>query len=130
ALKIGTLVTGTVTQLGDSLRVSVDLNDALTGVQIGKKKTITRARADVFKLQDDLAKEVALSLRTTLGREVESVAGHPGTSNAQAWEAFQRAKQTLAGVDTILRAGDVAGAVRRLAAVDSELIAVRSMDNK
>jgi TolB-like protein len=130
ALKVGTVVTGTVTQLGDSLRVSVDLNDALTGNQIGKKKTITRARADVFKLQDDLAKEVALSLRSTLGHEVEAVGGHPGTSNAQAWEALQRAKQTLAGVDTILRSGDVQGAVRRLAAVDSELIAVRSMDNK
>src|SRR6185503_8144264 len=116
ALKVGTVVTGTVTQLGDSLRVSVDLNDALTGVQIGKKKTIKRARADVFKLQDDLAKEVALSLRSTLGHEIEAVAGHPGTSNAQAWEALQRAKQTMDGVDTILATGDVQGAARRLSA--------------
>jgi len=130
ALKVGTMVSGTVTQLGDSLRVSVDLNDALTGNQIGKKKTITRARADVFKLQDDLAKEVALALRSALGNEIEAVAGHPGTSNAQAWEALQRAKATLGGVDTILATGDVQGAARRLSAADSELIAVEAMDKK
>jgi serine/threonine-protein kinase len=130
ALKIGTLVTGVVSQSGDSLRVRVDLADALTGKEIGRSKTITRPRAEVFKLQDDLAKEVALALRQKLGGEIESVAGHPGTSNAQAWEAFQRTKQTLAGVDTILAAGDVQGAVRRLAAADSELIAVQAMDRK
>ena len=129
ALKIGTLVTGTVMQSGDSLRVSVDLADALTGTQIGKK-TITRARTDVFKLQDDLAKEVALALRSFLGREIESAAAHPGTSNAQAWEAFQRTKQTIAGADTILASGDVQGAARRLAAADSELMAVQAMDKK
>ena len=130
ALKVGTMVSGTVTQFGDSLRVSVDLNDALTGNQIGKKKTITRARADVFKLQDDLAKEVALALRSSLGNEIEAVAGHPGTSNAQAWEALQRAKQTLGGVDTILATGDVQGAARRLSAADSEFVAVEAMDKK
>jgi serine/threonine-protein kinase len=129
ALKVGTLVTGVVSQAGDSLRVRVDLADALTGKEIGSK-LITRRRADVFTLQDDLAKEVALALRKTLGGEIEAVAGHPGTSNAQAWEAFQRAKHTLAGVDTILTLGDVPGAVRRLAAADSELIAVENMDRK
>jgi len=130
ALKVGTMVSGTVTQLGDSLRVSVDLNDALTGNQIGKKKTITRARADVFKLQDDLAKEVALALRSALGNEIEAVAGHPGTSNAQAREALQRAKATLGGVDTILATGDVQGAARRLSSADSEFVAVEAMDKK
>src|SRR6185436_19556070 len=130
ALKVGTMVSGTVTQLGDSLRVSVDLNDALTGNQIGKKKTITRARADVFKLQDDLAKEVALALRSQLGSEIESVAGHPGTSNAQAWEALQRAKQTYAGVDTVLSSGGVEPAVQRLSAADSEFAVIEGMDKK
>src|SRR5262249_6109630 len=83
-----------------------------------------------LKLQDDLAKEVALALRKSLGREIENVAGQPGTSNAQAWEAMQRARQTLAGVDTVLAAGDVQGAVRRLGTVDSEYVAVQSMDKK
>ncbi len=129
ALKVGTLVTGDVTQNGDSLRVRVDLADALTGTQIASK-TITRARADVFKLQDELAKQVALALRLSLGKEIENVVGNPGTSNAQAWEAFQRNKQALAGVDTILASGDVQGAVRRLAGVDSELVAIEAMDRK
>ena len=129
ALKVGTIVTGDVQQSGDSLQVRVDLADALTGTQIASSK-IKRARADVFKLQEDLAKEVALALRKQLGKEVENVTGQPGTSNAQAWETFQRAKQTLAGVDTVLAAGDVAGAVRRLGTVDSEYVAVEGMDKR
>jgi tetratricopeptide (TPR) repeat protein len=102
----------------------------LTGNQVGKKKTITRARADVFKLQDDLAKEVALALRSQLGNEIESVAGHPGTSNAQAWEALQQAKQTYAGVDTVLSSGGVEPAVQRLSAADSQFAAIEGMDKK
>jgi len=129
ALKVGTLVTGVVSQSGDSLRVRVDLADALTGKEIASKQ-ITQRRADVFKLQDDLAKQVALALRKQLGGEIDNLAGHPGTSNAQAWESFQRSKQDLAGVDTILASGDVKGAVDRLTAVDSEFANVAAMDKK
>jgi TolB-like protein len=123
ALKVGTVVTGTVTQLGDSLRVSVDLNDALTGVQIGKKKTITRARADVFKLQDDLAKEVALSLRSTLGREVESVAGHPARRTRKRGKRSSARNKPWPASTRFCERGRT-GRRPTARAVDSELIAV------
>ena len=127
ALKVGTLVTGSVAQSGDVLRVSVSLVDALTGDQIDSK-TIERPRADVFQLQDDLAKEVSQVLRKSLGREVDGMVNRRGTSNPAAWEAMQRAKQTLAGVDTILATGKMQAAVQRLATADSELAGVEAMD--
>ncbi len=127
ALKVGTLVTGSIASSGDRLRVQVRLVDAATGTEVDSK-TIDRARADLFQLQDDLAQQVSLSLRKSIGHAIENTSGHPGTSNAAAWEAYQQAKQNLAGVDTILKTGNVPAAQQRLAAVDSELAAVSAMD--
>ena len=130
ALKVGTIVQGKVAQAGDKLRVSVSLADALTGEAIGKSKTIEAGRGDLFKLQDSIAKEVSLGLRQQLGPEIEDLVNRPGTSNAQAWEALQRAKQTLAGVDEARASGGVQAALERLTAADGELAAVEEMDKK
>ncbi|HEX8943116.1 MAG TPA: serine/threonine-protein kinase, partial [Gemmatimonadaceae bacterium] len=130
ALKIGTLVTGTVAQSGDRLRVTVSLADAKTGDNIGRAKTIEAARTDLFKLQDSIAKEVSLGLRSQLGDQIESLVNRPGTSNTQAWEAEQRAKQTLAGVDAVLASAGVTAAIDRLTEADSEFAAVEAMDKK
>jgi serine/threonine-protein kinase len=130
ALKIGTIVQGKVAQSGDRLRVSVSLADALTGEAIGKSKTIEAGRGDLFKLQDSIAKEVSMGLRAQLGPEIEDIVNRPGTSNTQAWEALQRAKQTLAGVDEARASGGVQAAVDRLSAADGELAAVEEMDKK
>ena len=129
ALKVGTLVSGTVAQSGELLRVKVTLVDALTGEQIDSK-TIEKPRAEIFQLQDELAKEVSQHLRKAVGREVEGMTSRRGTSNAAAWEGLLRARQTLAGVDTMLAGGDVKGAVRRLAFADSELTQASSLDGK
>src|SRR5690606_32153884 len=58
ALKVGTLVTGTVQQSDDQLRVRVALVDALDGKEIGSA-TLDRERSDIFALQDELAEEVS-----------------------------------------------------------------------
>ena len=113
ALKVGTLVTGSITSSGDRLRVKVRLVDAATGTEVDSK-TIDRARADLFQMQDDLAQQVSLSLRKSLGHAIENTSGHPGTSNAAAWEAYQQAKQNLTGVDTISKSGNVPAAQQRL----------------
>jgi TolB-like protein/tetratricopeptide (TPR) repeat protein len=130
ALKVGTIVKGSVAQSGDRLQVSVSLADALTGDAIGRAKTIEAPRGDLFKLQDSIAKEVSQGLRTQLGTEIESIVNRPGTSNEQAWEAFQRAKQTLAGVDEVLATGGIQPALDRLTSADSELASIEAMDKK
>jgi eukaryotic-like serine/threonine-protein kinase len=129
ALKVGTVVTGAIQQSGDRLRVKVSLVDALTG-DVLASKTVEQSRADVFKIQDSVAKEVSVALRKDLGGEIEGLVSRPGTSNTQAWEALQRAKQTLAGVDDVLATGGVQPAIDRLTAADSEFAAVEGMDKK
>jgi eukaryotic-like serine/threonine-protein kinase len=130
ALKIGTLVTGKVAQSGDRLRVTVSLVDAATGDNVGDPKVVEATRTDLFKLQDSVAKEVSRGLRKRLGTEIDNLVNRPGTSNEQAWEALQRAKQTLAGVDAILSTDGLKPAIDRLSEADSSLAAVEAMDKK
>jgi serine/threonine-protein kinase len=54
-LKVGTIVSGTVRTVGDSLRVDVELTDARGGGNIGSP-TISRPKSESFELQDDLAR--------------------------------------------------------------------------
>jgi TolB-like protein len=129
ALKVGTVVTGSVAESADKLRVRVDLVDASDNKQLGTT-TIERPRADLFALQDTLAKEVARALRRTLGTEIEAIVSRPGTSNSQAWEAMQRAKQSFAGVDSALASGGVKAAIAALDAADNEFAAIEEMDKK
>jgi eukaryotic-like serine/threonine-protein kinase len=122
ALKVGTLVHGTVNALVDRLRLSVSLIDGATGAEIGSTK-FERPHQQIFALQADLASEVAVFLRRRLGEEVKlresrvrSVRHDP-----RAWHLFQHAEELSKDVDPLLGAGDTAGAAGRLLRADSLL---------
>jgi eukaryotic-like serine/threonine-protein kinase len=127
ALRVGTLVEGTLTQAGDRLRVSVSLVNAVTGAEIGSK-TLERPREEVFALQDDVAKEVAIFLRERLGQEIRVRESQTGTKNVAAWELLQRAEQLVKDVDPLLATADTAAASRRLASADTLLARAGEMD--
>jgi serine/threonine-protein kinase len=128
-LNVGTVVSGTVAQIGDQLRVTVDLIDARTGKTIGSTR-IEKTRQDAFALQDDLVREVSSSLRKQLGGQVQVLVSQAGTRNAGAWEAFQRAKQTASQGDSLLATGDAKAASVVMARADSALGAVAKDDPK
>jgi tetratricopeptide (TPR) repeat protein len=129
AFKVGTLVTGDVAQSGDRLRVSVSLINAATGAEIGSK-TLERPRQEIFALQDDLAKEVAVFLRQRLGQEVELRKSRQQTRNPAAWELLQKAEQEISGVEPLVTAGDVTAATRQFTRADSLLAKVELADPK
>jgi serine/threonine-protein kinase len=129
ALKVGTLVTGDVAQSGDRLRVSVSLVNAGTGTEIGSK-ILERPRQEIFALQDDLAKEVAVFLRQRLGQEVELRKSRQQTRNLAAWELLQKAEQEISGVDPLVAAGDVSAATRQFVRADSLLAKAELSDPK
>ena len=129
ALKVGTIVSGSVAQSGDQLRVKVELVDAANGNQIASK-TFDKPRSDLFALQDTLAKEVSRALRTQLGNEIDNITSRPGTSNAQAWEALQQVKQTIASFDSVLATSGPQQALQLVASTDAELNRISGMDSK
>jgi serine/threonine-protein kinase len=126
-LKVGTLVEGTIAQSGDRLRVSVSLLDAGTGVDIGSK-TLERPRDEIFALQDDLTREVAVFLRQRLGEAVQLRESRIGTRNVEAWELLQRAEQMIHGAETLIDAGDADAASRQLAGADTVLMKAEAAD--
>ena len=127
ALRVGTLVEGTVAQAGNRLRVDVTLVNAETGREFGNR-VLERPREDIFALQDDLAKEVAIFLREQLGPAVTLRQARQETTNAKAWELLQRAAQTAKDVDPLLASGDTAAARRHLLQADSILAGAEALD--
>ncbi len=118
-----------MTQSGDRLRVSVSLINASDGAEIGSK-TLERPRQDLFALQDDLAKEVAIFLRQRLGQEVEVRKSRGETRSTAAWELSQKAQQELKGVEPLVTAGDIKAATRQFAQADSLLAGAEQADPK
>jgi serine/threonine-protein kinase len=127
ALRVGTLVSGTVTQSGDRLRVNVALVNALTGAEFGNR-TIERPRTELFALQDDLAKEVSVFLRERLGEEVSLRESRAGTRNVAAWETLQRGLQESQDADALGAAEDSAGAATKFAKADSLFAQAEALD--
>jgi serine/threonine-protein kinase len=129
ALSVGTVVSGTVAQVGDQVRVTVDLIDARTGNSIGSTK-IEKTKQEAFALQDDLVREVSASLRKQIGQQVGVLVSKAGARSSASFEAFQRAKQTVTQGDSLIAAGDVKAGMVLLSRADSALGAVGNAEPK
>jgi tetratricopeptide (TPR) repeat protein len=84
----------------------------------------------VFGLQDALTNQVSQFLRKRVGQVVQQLETKAGTSNAAAWELVQRAQNAKEAADSLVSAGDTAGAKRVLARADSQLARAAEMDTK
>ena len=93
ALKVGTVLEGTVRRDGNRLRVSVQLTKVSDGLALWSD-TYERQATDVFQVQDDVAKSVVAALSPTLGTQVKTTeaksAAARGTENLQAYDLYLR----------------------------------------
>ena len=127
ALGVGTVVKGSVEQIGDRLRIAVRLIDGNSGVDL-KRKTIELKKTDVLAARDRLAQEVAEFLRTRVGEEVRLRERRAGTRDVVAWELLQRAEKLQRDAEHAARAGDTAIASRQFAGADSLLARAEARD--
>jgi serine/threonine-protein kinase len=128
ALKVGTIVNGTVEPAGQGkVRVVVRIDDALTGAQIDKKQ-LDESLGNSLGLQDSVAQQVSMFLRKRVGQEIQALSSKVGTNNAAAWEAFQRARQIVAEVDALVGTRDIRVAMAKVVEADSALAKVESLD--
>ena len=90
-LKVQTLLTGRVRQRGDSLTIGVELINAQDNSQLWGQK-YSRKLADVFAVQEEIAKEVSDKLRLKLtGTEKEQLAKRP-TENLKAFQYYMQGR--------------------------------------
>jgi serine/threonine-protein kinase len=127
ALKVGTLVDGTIAQSGDRVRVTVSLVNTGTGAEIGST-TLDRPRQALFALEDDVAQAVSVLLRKQLGQEVALQTLRAGTKSTEAWETVQRAQRSAKDGDALMAASDTVGAGRLFATADSQLARAEALD--
>lgn len=128
-LAAGTIVRGSIAQSGDRLRVDAALIDAASLEEIGSTK-LERPRNELFELQDELARDVAIVLRRQLGREIQLRETRSATQNVAAWELFQRAQEDAHDADTLVQIGDTVAAGRKFKRADSLLANVERLDPK
>lgn len=90
-LKVQTVLTGRVTQRGDSLSINVELINAQDNSQIWGQQ-YNRKLADVFAVQEEIAKEISYRLRLKLvGEENRQLAKRP-TESIKAFQYYMQGR--------------------------------------
>jgi serine/threonine-protein kinase len=118
ALRVGTLVGGSVERSGDILRVTARLIDAGSGLQLQSRR-LEYSFGDLFALQDRLAEEVSQFMRERLGREIRLRERRKATKSVAAWELVQQGEAARDAAKALEQQGDISAAKRGLDATDS-----------
>src|SRR5216117_4017090 len=88
-LKVQAVLTGRMTQRGDGLSISVELINAQDNTEIWGQQ-YNRKLADVFAVQEEIAKEISEKLRLKLsGAEIQQLAKRP-TENLKAFQYYMQ----------------------------------------
>jgi adenylate cyclase len=95
-LRVSVLLEGSVRKSGERLRIAVRLMSATSGHQLWSA-VYDRDTADVFALQDEVARAVADALEITLGPKDKAVLRTPPTSSLQAYDCYLRGRKFYYG---------------------------------
>jgi len=107
-LNAGTLVGGSVSTSGATMRLTVRLIDGKTGEEF-HSRTFERPAWDLFKLQDSLTADVAFSLRERVGAEIRLREQKSVANSVSVWELVQRTEAMTVRAAELLRSGDSTG---------------------
>jgi serine/threonine-protein kinase len=93
-LRVGAVVTGTVSRRGETLSVSAELVETETGARLWGER-YERPLVDLLSVQDSIAAEIAGGLRLRLsGEERRNLLRH-GTENLEAHELYLKGSRLL-----------------------------------
>ncbi|HTT75925.1 MAG TPA: TIR domain-containing protein [Candidatus Binataceae bacterium] len=98
ALNVRSLLTGTVQRAGDNLRISVELIDTRSGVQLWSQH-FDRSFENLFVLEDDIANAVSATLAVKLGMAAGRPLVYVDTENPHAHDLYLRAREVLYRTD-------------------------------
>ncbi|MGH7694271.1 MAG: protein kinase domain-containing protein [Gemmatimonadaceae bacterium] len=129
ALGVGSLIEGSVTKVGTTLRVNVSLVDAARGSVLGSA-TFDRPLDDVLAIQDSAVASAAEFLRQRLGEQITLREERQRTRSAEAWQLVQQARALARSTASLLQTGDTSAARRELARADSLLAHASELDGQ
>jgi TolB-like protein/Flp pilus assembly protein TadD len=91
-LRVQTLLEGSVRKLAGSVRIAVQLVNVESGFHLWSER-YDREAADIFGIQDEIARSVAHSLQITLSGAEESAMRKPRTKDPGAYEFYLRGRE-------------------------------------
>jgi eukaryotic-like serine/threonine-protein kinase len=131
ALRVGSIVGGSVRRSDDRVRITVQLIDAATGAHL-QSRIIERPWGELFALEDEVVHEVAGFLRIRLGEEFRLRRLRSGTQSVEAWSLVRQADRLRDDIEALRPFDDptAAAAARSLAArADSLLVRAEALDH-
>jgi eukaryotic-like serine/threonine-protein kinase len=90
-LKVGAVVTGRVTQRGDSLLVSAELTDIRANRSLWSEQ-YDRKLSDALLVQREIAREISARLRERLTGEQKAKLSNSGTSDPEAYQLYLKGR--------------------------------------
>jgi serine/threonine-protein kinase len=105
-LNVGSVLEGSVRRAGNTVRITAQLINAVSGFHMWSQ-TYDRNVTDILKVQTEVATSVAKQLEVQLAANEVARIELGGTNNVQAYDAYLRGAQLLAGLDpdeSVLRA--------------------------
>jgi serine/threonine-protein kinase len=90
-LGVGALLEGTIRRSGNRLRVSAQLVNARDGYELWSD-SYDRDLADVFQVQEDIARAITTALRVRLAGGFDSALSHRPTGDLQAYDLYLKGR--------------------------------------
>ncbi len=90
-LNVGAVLTGRVAHRGDSLNIQTELVDVMSGWQLWGEQ-YNRKLADIFAVQEEIAKEISEKLRLRLSGEEKKKLTKRYTENSQAYQLYLKGR--------------------------------------
>ena len=105
-LAVGALLTGRVTQRGDTIQVSAELTDVGDNTQLWGEQ-YSRKSADIISLQQQIAGDIAEKLRSKLSGTEKQQVTKQSTQNPEAYELYLKGryywnKRTASDINTAI----------------------------
>jgi eukaryotic-like serine/threonine-protein kinase len=129
ALKVGTIVRGTVASTAAGGEVTIRLFDPIAREEIDKK-TFRFDSSGTLAVADSIADQVAQFLRQQIGSTISLNELRNSTKSADAWLQVRRAERRSKDADSLVLAGAVGPALLALVEADSMLALAEQEDTK
>lgn len=86
-LNVRTVLEGSVRKSGNRIRITAQLVDVTNGYHLWSER-YDRELHDIFAVQDEIAKTIAIRLRGSFGAEVQKPLVRAGTENLEAYQLY------------------------------------------
>jgi TolB-like protein len=128
ALRVGTVIEGSVEQRGARLRIVMRLIDGASGADI--ERSVAEIPADQFlAARDSVAESASRLLRARLGEEVQVRQAQSETTSADAWTLVQRAERLRTDAEDDFDAGgSLEGSIEAFREADDLLARAEQQD--